>query len=255
MKDNKPKILVFDIETAPLLSWNWGKFEQNAIAIEKDYFIISFAAKWLDSKKIISYNLSDFKSSRKNKQDDKELCQELWKLFEEADVLIAHNGFKFDVKKTNTRFIHHDLMPPSPYKIIDTLLIAKKYFSFTSNSLNDLGKQFNIGNKIKHEGIGLWFKCMSGDKASFKRMKRYNIQDVVLLEKLYKKLLPWITSHPNYNVYNQTQHCCPNCGNSKVQKRGFYYTRVSKFQRFQCQNCGAWSSSRLSEKGGKPDLK
>ena len=37
---------------------------------------------------------------------------------------------------------------------------------------------------------------------------------------------------------------CPNCASSNLGKRGFTYTNVSKFQRYICKDCGAWSRGR-----------
>jgi len=254
-KNKKPKILIFDIETSPLLSWNWGTYEQDAISVKDDWFILCFSAKWYGEKKVINVKLNDFKMFKKDKQNDYEVCKELHKLFDEADILISHNGNKFDIKKTNARFIQHGFLPPSSYKSIDTLNICRKYFKFTSNKLTNLGKQFKIGEKVKHEGINLWFNCMNGDVKSWRKMKKYNNQDVILLEKLYLKLLPWITNHPNYNIYNQTQYNCPNCGSGHIHRKGYAVTKTQIYQRWQCQNCGSWGQSTKSEKINKPMLK
>lgn len=239
----KPKILLFDIETSPNLGYIWGKWEQNVIAFEQEWFMLSFCAKWLDGK-TITRGLIDYPAYVKDKTNDKALVTELWQLFNEADIIIGHNGDKFDVRKSNTRFIEHGLMPPEPYKTIDTLKVAKKYFAFNSNKLDDLGKRLGVGRKIKTGGFELWLACLQGDAKAWQSMKRYNRQDVLLLEQIYLKLRPWITGHPNVSILTQTLDGCPSCGSLKLQRRGFGISKTGKYQRFQCKECGAWSHTR-----------
>ena len=43
---------------------------------------------------------------------------------------------------------------------------------------------------MENEGHELWLKCMAGNANAWKVMKRYNIQDVRVTEKLYDKLRP-----------------------------------------------------------------
>jgi len=139
------------------------------------------------------------------------------------------------------------MKPPSPYKVVDTLLAARSQFAFSSNKLDDLGETLGLGRRVEHEGFELWRKCMNGEKKAWKDMLRYNEQDVVLLEAVYLRLLPYIKNHPNVNVImDQTKCKCTACGSSKLHKRGYAYTNASKFQRFQCQDCGKWSRGRMN---------
>jgi uncharacterized protein YprB with RNaseH-like and TPR domain len=241
---NKPKILFFDIETMANLVYTWGKYEQDVIAYQRHWYMLTFAYKWLGDKKTYVKSLPDYPLYKKDKHNDRDLVKDLWKLFDEADIVIAHNGASFDVKKTNARFMKHRLPPPSPYKILDTKLEAKKYLKMDSNKLDDLGDYFNVGRKINTGGFELWLGCEAGDKKSWKKMCDYNIQDVILLEKVYLKLLPYITKHPNVSVIKGNHLGCPNCGSYHTQKRGVNNSKGSKGviikQRYQCQDCGAW---------------
>ena len=241
---NKTRILVFDIETAPLLSYTWGLWEQNVIDISKQWYILSFSAKWLGEKKIISKGLPDYKTFTKDMENDKELVADLWKLMDEADVVIAHNGNSFDVKKANARFIAHGMTPPSDYKKVDTKLVAKRYFKFDSNSLKDLAKYLKVEQKMETGGFQLWKDCMIGKKEAWKKMLKYNKQDVVVLEQIYLKLRPWMDNHPNINILDERIESCPICGSNHLQSRGFSITRISKRRRFQCQECAGWSTGK-----------
>ena len=248
MKEHS-KILLFDIETFPTLGYFWSHpWETSIISIKEDWYMLSFAYKWLGEKTVHVCSLPDFKTYKKDKKDDKELCKMLWKLLDEAEVICGHNALSFDCKKANARFIAHEFLTPKPYKIIDTKIEAKKYFNFTSNKLDDLGQYLNLGKKIQTGGFDLWKKCSEGDEQAWQLMEKYNRQDVILLEKIYMKMQGWMTTHPNMNLINDTTDGCPNCGSKDLHKRGFATTRVAKFQRWQCQKCGAWSRSPL--KGG-----
>lgn len=239
------KIAYIDIETAPSLGYVWQMWEADVLKIEKEWYIMSFAVKW-DNEKTKCYALPDFKKYKKNPEDDSELVKKLWEVFNEADIIIGQNLDKFDIKKSNARFIKYNLSPPEPYQTIDTLKIARRYFKFDSNKLGSLGEYLGLGKKVDTGGINLWFKCMSGDKEAWRKMKSYNVQDVDLLEKVYKKLLPWYSSHPNMNVLDNKEHSCPSCGNDKLQKRGYGFTRIGKYQRYQCYKCHSWSKGKTN---------
>ena len=235
---NKPKILLFDIETRPVLGYAWELWDTNIIHVVEQPALLSFAYKWLGEKTIVKA-LPDYKEYKKDKYSDKALVKELWKLFNEADIIIGQNGDKFDTKVSNTRFIFHGFKPPPPYKTVDTLKIARAHFKFKSNRLDDLGEFLGLGRKVKHEGKDLWIKCMNGDSEAWDRMKVYNKQDVVLLEKIYLVFRPWIKNHPNVGLVAESA-ICPKCGSEKLHSRGLAVTLSAVYKRFQCQDCGGW---------------
>lgn len=228
------KSLLFDLETAPNISYHWhGRHEQEIIEIIEEGYILSFAYKWLNEPKTQSYCLLDFKGDRKRK-----LVEKLHEVMSQADIVIAHNGNNFDFKWANRAFIYYNLPPIKPVKQVDTLTIARSKFNFNSNHLNDLGKYLGIGQKVETGGFGLWKQCMALDKRAFSKMCEYNRNDVDLLEKIYNRLSPYGKT-PAINMGMQ----CPNCGSDKLQKRGWSISQVFMAQRFQCQSCGRWSIS------------
>lgn len=238
----KPKILLFDIETSPSLGYVWQKYEANVLEYEKDWEILCFAYKWLGKSKI--------HVERRYGKSDKVLVKKLWALFEKADIVVAHNGNQFDIKKFKARALVHGLTPPSSVTSIDTKIEAKRYFKFDSNKLDDLGRLLGIGRKHSTGGFELWLGCMQGDAASWKKMMKYNKQDVALLEQVYLKMRPWMTSHPNVSRSNG----CPNCGSTKLKSYGIRTTKVSTYQRLRCMACGAFSRARQALKGPKPEV-
>jgi predicted PolB exonuclease-like 3'-5' exonuclease len=244
------RILLFDIETIPNLAYVWGKYEQDVVEFTREWYILCFAYKWLEEKKVTTHAIWDFRTYKKDKENDKELCRKLWELFDQADIIIAHNGNTFDIKKANARFLVHNLPAPSPYKSIDTKLVAKRYFNFNGNSLNDLGQTLKLGKKIQTGGFELWKGCMFGDKNAWKKMIKYNKHDVLLLEKVYLKMKSWMDNHPNIGLLNGDKRACPNCGSNNVKKRGFNYSRITSYQRYYCKTCGAWSRGEIIKTKG-----
>ena len=242
-------IAFIDIETRPIIGYTWGIYEQDLVGRKQDWAMISFAVKYAGKKRAEVYALPDFPLYKKDKISDYDLCAKLWEVMDGADLVVAHNGDRFDIPKINARLIHHGFNPPSPYKTLDTKKMAKRTFAFTSNKLDDLGSELKLGQKLQTGGFGLWLGCMEGDMKSWKKMKEYNGQDVILLEKLYDRLLPWSPSYVNRNVYDATHDNCPRCGGHKMQSRGFRATTSGRRARLQCQDCGGWAQGGFIKMG------
>lgn len=228
------KILTIDIECAPNLAYVWGLFKQNISIgqIEQPGEVISFAALWTDDPRVIF---------RSNFHDGHEaMIKEAWNLLNEADAVVSYNGQMFDMPHLNREFLLAGLTAPSPYKNIDLYLIVRKQFKFLSNKLDYVAQALDLGGKTGHTGFQLWLDCMAGDAEAWRLMKTYNIQDILLTEKLYYRIRPWIGNHPSTGLYDGSEHSCPNCGSTNLTRRGYAYTTVSKFQRYVCE-CGKWS--------------
>lgn len=238
-----PKVILFDIENCPNLGYTWGKYEQNVIAFTKNWYMLSFSYKILGQKKIHTFALPDFPGYKKNKEADFNLVRKLWEVLNDADLVVAHNGNNFDIKKANARFLYHGLPPPSPFKQVDTLLWARRYFQFESNKLDDLGMYFKVGHKLPHTGFHLWRGCMEGDMRSWALMKRYNAQDVRLLEKVYLRMRPW-ANHPNLRIFDRKEGC-PSCGSLRLQSRGVHHLKNHDAQRVVCVECGKWFTGKI----------
>lgn len=242
-----PRILFFDIETMANLAYVWGKYEQNVIAYKKEWEMLSFAYKFLGDLDVTCH-------TREGQKSDKLLVQKLQKLFEEADIVVAHNGDSFDIKKVKARMIFHRLAPPKVITSIDTKLVARRYFAFNGNGLDELGEHLGLGRKLKHQGFDLWLGCAADDPKCWKTMERYNKRDIVLLEKVYKRFLPYIQNHPNIaRVLNPTikpGDGCPNCGSGDIEKRGIKFTFAQVKRNWRCLDCTARFTSPL-EKGAK----
>jgi len=231
------KILLLDIETAPNTAYVWGLWKQNISVsqIVDSSAMLCWAAKWLDQEDVL---FSSIMGGRKK------MLQRIHKLLDEADAVVHYNGSRFDIPTLNKEFLEAGMSPPSPYAQIDLLRTARQQFRFPSNKLDYVGRALGLGQKVSHEGFELWIKCMNKDKEAWNRMQAYNVQDVLLLEKVYKRFLPWIKNHPNRGVHSDTDHVCPTCGSKDVKKRGYNHTKAGKYQRYQCSSCATWSSAK-----------
>lgn len=230
-----PRILLIDIETRPNLGYVWSLWQQNVgIGQLKEVSeVICYGAKWVGEKKV------HFQSAH---HDGKEaMLQGVWDLLNEADFVVGWNSKSFDMKHLKREFLLAGMPPTSPWKDLDLMLAVRSQFRFTSNKLDYVSQQMGVGAKVKHEGFQLWLDCMAGDEAAWRKMKKYQIQDVLLLEPLYERLKPWIPNHPNVNLYDGGDGC-PLGSSHAFEKRGYAYTGVAKYQQYHCtqEGCGKW---------------
>lgn len=234
------KLLLIDIETAPNTAYVWGLFKENIplVRLIDSGHVLCWAAKWVGEDEIFFDSL--------HKSGKKKMLKNIHSKLEEADAVIHYYGSRFDIPTLNKEFILNGMAPPAPYKQIDLLTTARRRFKFASNKLDYVAKALGVGEKVKHAGFEMWIKCMNNDPAAWKDMETYNVQDVVVLEKVYEKLLPWIQNHPNVGLHNGDADVCPNCGGVHLERRGFSFTAAGKYQRYQCKDCGTWSRGKTT---------
>ena len=237
--------ILLDIETAPNLAYTWGVWKQtisHEMVLDRGY-IMCATVKVLGDSRCFYYETRT--------EDDSEVVKALMEWLSLADIVIAHNAKKFDIPLIRARAIVHGMNPPSPYKVIDTLEIAKREFKFVRNTLKNLAEELHCTPKDSHDkfpGFSLWSECIKGNDEAWEEMKLYNIEDVLTLEEVYLKLRPWDTQHPNtVSELDPEQVRCPKCGSVHLERRGYYYTNAGKYQKYQCKDCGGWSSTRYTE--------
>ena len=217
--------MLLDIETSPIIGYTWGVREIDVIKRIKTFTILSVAYQWLEDKTV--------RVLACDTMTERQLLARLHALLHEAEIVVAHNGESFDIKKINARLITHRFKPPSPFRIVDTRKEAKNIAAFDSNKLNELGIDLGEGEKIKHRGFDMWEGCMAGKRSDWLDMKRYNKQDVVVLRRIFLRLRPWIRHYP-------LEYDACRCGSKRANKRGFRVTKSAKFVRLQCLECGSW---------------
>lgn len=242
------KILFLDIETAPNLAYVWGLWKQNIgihMLINEGY-MLSWAAKWYHHDEIMHF-------SSLGEAGPMAMVKGIHKLLSEADVVVHYNGTKFDIPVLNQEFILKGLSPPAPYAQVDLLKTCRSQFRFPSNKLEYVVKALGIGEKGNSGGFSTWVGCMSDDPKSWEKLKKYNIEDVIILEKLYDRLKPWIKGHANASVISGSARC-PVCSSTSYTRRGFQYTATYRYPRYRCKDCYKWFRGAKSD-GPKPDDK
>ena len=239
---NLPKILMLDIETTPIPVWAWslGKQYVQTHSMMKDsngkiidWYVLSWSAKWLYDDEVLSDVLTSKEAISRN---DERILESVWKLLDAADIIIAHNGDKFDLRKLKARFLSNGIMPPMPYKTIDTLKVARKEFALTSNKQDYITRLLGVEKKLDTD-FQLWIDCMNGDTEALKKMEKYNKHDVLGLEQMYLKLRPYISGHPNIAVMME-ENVCSSCGSDSLDSVGkYYYTGSSRYELYYCNGC------------------
>lgn len=241
----RPRILLWDVETSLNILTSFSLYPKyiHHNNILQDWYIICGAWKFLGEAQIYNAFITSNKERfEKNPIDDYEVVKQLRDALLEADIIVHHNGDKFDIKKLNTRLIYHRLDPlPNKLNTVDTLKEARRTFAFSSNRLDYLGKYLGVGEKIVTEP-DLWSRVLVGDKNAITDMVIYNRRDVTLLENVYNVMRPYI-KHPNVTAFsaNDSGIACVNCGSTKLEKRGFLISVNGRKQRYQCTSCGKWS--------------
>ena len=239
----QPKILIFDIESAPVLGYVWRLWKTDVIEVVEDWYLLSVAWQWYGDDEI------HFARKSKQKANDRALTKQLWDLFDEADILVAQNGDRFDIPKVTAKFIQYDLGMPSHYTTIDTLKMARKH-GFTSKSLDNLAKRLGIGKKLPHQGKNTWIGCIAEDEESWKIMEEYNKHDVWLLNAVWDRLAPYSDVKPNMQHWTESGSCVnPRCGSTNLMKRGFYRTHAAEYQQYQCKDCGKYARALIADDG------
>ena len=239
------KVLLLDIETAPTLAHVWNLWKQNVglnQIIEAGY-TLCWCAKW--------YGQDDIYFDSIHHSEPKRMIENIRKMLHDADAVVHYNGSKFDIPILNKDIIKYNLPIPSPYKQIDLLKTVKERFRFTSNKLDFVSQQLNLGSKVEHEGHNLWVKCMNGDAKAWQDMQSYNEHDVILLERLYERLKGWIKQHPNVGVHKNVL-ACPNCGSDDYTRKGSYVVGATRFAKYGCNSCGHWFRASHSNMLGEP---
>jgi DNA polymerase elongation subunit (family B) len=236
---SSPRVLLFDIETSHIKAklWRPGQQYVGHKQIIEDWSILAWAAKWLDEDDIMYKDLR----RAKNKKDDKNLIKDIWRLLDEADVVITQNGKSFDAPKLNARFEKHDMGAPSSYRHMDTKRMAQKHFDLSSYSLDFMCKYFNLPVKKsshkKFPGDELWDECMANNQEAWTEMEHYNKLDVLSLEALYKRINKWDVG-VNFSVFSGETTC--QCGSKEfIKLKKPYTTNSGKYNRYKCKSCGA----------------
>lgn len=249
---SKPKILLIDIETTPNLGYGYGKWDVRLLKIMAYSSIMSVSWRWYGEKKI--NHASAVSLVRLNDESvEHAMGGLLYRLLNEADIVIAHNGNRFDIPVINALLVRQGITPPSPYKTVDTLRVARRHFKFPGgNSLDEVARYLGIEGKSSVGVKDLWFDCLQGDAKAWKLLQKYNDQDVEVLTNVYERVLPFITNHPNMGDLMQVDGICPKCASENIHPYGSSPRRNGKVIAYRCHDCGGrCNDNTIKRKGGR----
>lgn len=234
------KILTLDIESKPHKVYTWDLWQPTIgmNQIIEDGGMICFAAKWLGKPEVEFY--SDFEHGHRV------MVQKAHEMLSEADLVVTYNGDRYDIKRLNNEFLRQKMGPPKPYQSIDIYKQNKKNFDFPSKKLDYLAQLTGSGGKVKHQGFDLWVSCMEGDPEAWALMEEYNKGDVIITEKTYISLLPWLSNVPHIGMFTGDGDACPYCGSVDLTYSGTTSLKIQSYDLWHCENCEGYS------RGNKP---
>lgn len=230
------RIMFWDIETSLSIAGVFQLYDVQSIPyrhVIQEWFMISASWEYLDEKKsrqTVSV-LDDPRRFKKDHTDDYHVVKSLYDAIKRADVLVAHNGNRFDWPKFEQKVLLHGLPPISQPFMVDTLVQARR-FKFLSHKLDDLCARLDLERKMNLEQ-GLWIMATQGDEGAIKKIAKYNAQDIPPLKELYLTLRPYMKQHPNHNLFTDGK-CCPRCGGKDLKRNGYAYLTTGVFPRFVC---------------------
>jgi DNA polymerase elongation subunit (family B) len=231
------EILTLDIETSPheAYSFNVWKTNLQPFHIIQPAGMMTYALKFKGKREVIyrTWNDDDFLST-------------LHENMNKADLIVGYNHEKFDLRHINREFVEKGFFPTRPTPTVDMLSIVKKRFNFPHNRLDYIASRVLGETKLETGGFALWPEFMNGDPRALKVMKKYNIHDTRLTERLYDKLLPWVPNHPYLGGTDidmrdeDVTYECPCCGNSATIPERPRRTRCYAIRVVHCPRCGTY---------------
>lgn len=249
------RILTLDIERLP----GYAKVPHRGLTVEGEWWDLSgwkhvigrrilpdnvtawprsicAAARWYGEKEVMF-------TSEWGQGGYEAFIQQTWEWFNEADIVIGHNMAAFDEKHLRGAWLEAGLMPPSPWKTIDTLKVARGQFNLESNTLAALCVRLGVPTKVDKYDAKIAHAALAGDTKAQKRLQKYNEGDILATEALFDRLRPYIKNAPHLSMWTGSEHGCPSCGYEKagLTPAGTAYANVTKYKSFQCEKCGTWS--------------
>lgn len=251
---SSPRLIVFDLETGPdmrealevwpQLSNYYGQTLKGQVQT-----LLCFGWKVFGSDSVEVKCAWEFPGWANDVNDDRELVAYAREVLSSADAIITQNGRNFDYPVLQTRLLKLGMETLDPKILhIDTKTASRGKLSFISNSLNNMGRFLLDEMKLEHSGWQLWVKTLRRDAEAAELMQKYCAQDVLLLEKLYRKLRPYLSQIPNHNLFSPLKEkSCPACGSSRLKSEGKRHTKTRSYRRYICQDCRTWCHTDLKD--------
>ena len=163
----------------------------------------------------------------------------VWDVFNDADLIIGHNADRFDARHLTGGWAEMGLPAPSPYKVVDTLKIARGTFAYESNTLDALNRRLGIDAKTDKYDARIARAAVNGDKEAQARIEGYNRGDIIASEALFDRLRPYAKGIPHLGMWTDDEMACPSCGSTMTATGKTVHANVQRYEHLTCPNCGA----------------
>jgi uncharacterized protein YprB with RNaseH-like and TPR domain len=125
--------------------------------------------------------------------DDRELVKQTCALVREHDVIVAHNGNRFDIPMLRTRALRWHLSPLKDVKLVDPCQIAWRKFKLRSNRLGAIADFVGIKDKKTPLDMSLWADVMlNGSKYGMNKIVEHCEADIRVLSGVLAFVKPFI---------------------------------------------------------------
>lgn len=150
--------------------------------------MLTYAIKEYGKNKILSGEITQ--NQVRSKTLDKQLVKKLIKDFSKFDVVVTYYGTGCDLPYMRTRALKWNLpFPQYGYiKHIDMYYLVKHKLSLNRNSLENACALLGIEGK-NHVFGDIWIRAVTGHKPSIDYILKHNKLDVIILEKLYNRMI------------------------------------------------------------------
>lgn len=169
-------ICTFDLETSTLDA-NTG-------------IILCAAVKQLNNKNVKVIRADKYPNWKTKKSNNKEVVKDIMNELDQYDILIAHNGQRFDKAFLTALCLKYDIEPSLRFKkLIDPVLSARRHLKLNRNSLVSLIDFLDVPDKKTGIDFKHWIQAsLDSNTTSMDYIVDHCVADVKALEQVYQKI-------------------------------------------------------------------
>lgn len=236
---NAHDVLILDIERmkgqAVVEFWDLGDFKNRRIHAD-DVTVwprtICAAWNWYGKKRV--HFAAEWEAGGREL-----MLRTIWRAYDRAQIVVGHNLDAFDTKKLKTEWRDLGLPPPSPFKTIDTLKVARREFGDESKTLDALCKRMGIASKTDRYDVEVARAALAGNRAAQRQIKAYNCGDIAATAGLYDVIRPWHAGHPHSVIgTSDDRPTCNHCWGDDLEINGFKLANRILYRLYRCRSCG-----------------
>lgn len=164
-------------------------FEMNGFKADSS-ILLCCCIKEYGKKGVKTIRADKFKTWKHNRTNEKEFIIAVAEEIDKYDILIFHNGERFDKKYFNAKCMQYGIKPIFRFKkLIDPIQLSWKHLSLGRNSLAALIDYLQIPVKKTPIELHKWMSAaLEGNTKCMDVIVKHCEYDVITLEKVYDKL-------------------------------------------------------------------